>query len=85
MKKSKIVLVTALVSAMFIVIYGGLFLLYKLGFIILTVILTAYGLFRGVSDFYGWLCEDRPLKPATPVHSGTPANDKRPAGTASRR
>lgn len=70
MKKSKSTLVTVIMSVMFAVIYGGLFLLYKPGFIILTVVLTAYGFFRGTSDFHGWLCEDEPLKPAAPTHTG---------------
>lgn len=68
MKKSKTVLVTIIVAVMFAVIYGGLFLLYKPGFTILTVLLTVYGFMRSTSDFHGWLNEDAPLKPATPTN-----------------
>lgn len=79
MKKSKTVLVTTLVAAMFSVIYGGLFLLYKPGFTILTILLTVYGFTRGVSDFHSWLNEDAPVKPVTVSHADKPIDRaKRP-------
>lgn len=69
MKKSKSMLVTAIVLIMFAAIYGGLFLLYKQGFILLTGLLTAYGLLRSTLDFYHWLSEDAPEKPVANSHT----------------
>ena len=80
MKKSKAILVTALVAAMLAVIYCGLFLLNKTGFFILTGILTAYGFTHGAFDFRRWLSADEPLQPAAPAHTGKLAERPKHSG-----
>lgn len=73
MKKSKSALVTVIVTALFAVIYCGLFLLYTPGFMAMTALLTLYGFIRGTADFHGWLREDEPLPPVpvvVPIDTG---------------